>query len=235
VTTGQIAAGSVARAHRRVSAETIAGVGGFTFLILVIFQNILRAMTSPANDASPAQILQFAHDQAWTVDLLVVTYIIGFPALLLFSSGVARLIGQENPRAGVWAQMGQASVIVIAVFFAFVNLLDVLLVASRGDLAGDPTLTSVIWSLHNAVFTINLLAVAGALLGLGWGAALSGLISRRFGLVCVAGAVLLGVAAAPIVAEVHGSPVLGIGLLGYITWLVFLAVASSKLVRLGNR
>ncbi len=144
-------------------------------------------------------------------------------------SGVSR---DRNPEAEIWAQLGLASIIAIAVFFAFVNVLDATLVAARENLAQDPALTSTIWSLHNAVFTINLLAVAGALLGLGWGAALGGLISRRFGFACVAGAALLAAAAAPMVPEIHGSPVLGVGLIGYLCWLVFLAVVGVRLMRL---
>ncbi len=233
MTTGQLAYTPAAVNRRTLTAETVAGIGGLTFLALVVFQNVLRFFTSPANNASPDQLLQFAHDQAWTVRLLVVTYIIGFPALLLFAAGLVSRLEGENPRAALWGQVGRMSVVVIAIFFAFVNLLDVLLVADRAQLANDPSLTSTIWMLHNAVFTLNLMAVGGALLGLGWGAALSGLISRRFGWACVAGAVLLGVAASPMVSEIHGSPILGVGLIGYLCWLLFLLVVSMRLLRPG--
>jgi hypothetical protein len=47
----------------------------------------------------------------------------------------------------------------------------------------------------------------------------------------VIGAVLLGVAALPAVAEVHGSPILGVGLIGFLTWLGFLAVAGTRMLR----
>ncbi len=234
MTTGQLISATRPRVQRRIAPEALAGAGGLLFLILVSFQNILRAITSPANNASPDQILRFAHDQAWSVDLLVVTYVIGFPALFLFTTGLVRRITRAHPEAEIWAQLGLASVIAIAVFFAFVNVLDATLVAARTDLVKDPALTSTIWSLHNAVFTINLLAVAGALLGLGWGAALAGIISRRFGYACVAGAGLLAAAAAPMVPEIHGSPVLGVGLIGYLCWLLFLAVVGFRLLRIGR-
>ncbi len=234
MTTGQLTYAPAKAKRDALVPDTVAGLGGLTFLVLVVFQNVLRFFTSPANDASPAQLLQFAHDQAWTVRLLVVTYVVGYPALLLFAAGLARRFERADPRAAIWGQMGRMSVVVIAIFFAFVNMLDVLLVAGRSQLANDPSLTSTIWMLHNAIFTINLLAVAGALLGLGWAAALSGLVSRRLGWACVVGAVLLGVAASPMVSEIHGSPLLGIGLIGYLCWLLFLLVASLRMLRLGT-
>lgn len=234
MTAGQLAHTPAAGARRAVASETIAGIGGLTFLVLVIFQNLLRAVTEPANNATPAQLLRFAHGRAWTVDLMVVTFVIGFPALLLYASGLAHHLARQNPEATIWAQMGQASVIVIAVFFGLVNLLDVVLVAARADLATTPTLVSLVWSLHNAVFTMDLLAVGGGLLGLGWASAIGGLISRRFGIVCVVGAILLAVAAAPMVSEVHGSPVLGVGLVGFLCWLLFMAVTSTRLLRISS-
>ncbi|MGH8962811.1 MAG: hypothetical protein ACRDWT_16760 [Jatrophihabitantaceae bacterium] len=45
------------------------------------------------------------------------------------------------------------------------------------------------------------------------------------------GAILLAVAAAPAVAEVHGSKLLSLGLVGFLCWLVLLATCSIGLLR----
>ena len=223
-------------ARRRQPASRtslLAGAGGLLFLVLVAVQNLLKAATNPSDTASAAQILRFAHDQAWSVDLLVVTYVIGFPALFLYAGGLTRRCEQLAPAAEIWGRLGRSSVGVIAVLFGLVNVLQVVLVASRGDLAGDPALVRILWTTHNAVFTLNLLAVAGALLGLGRAAMLAGLVPRWMGPVSAIGSALLAIAAAPAVAEVQGSNLLIVGLVGFLCWLLLLALSGIRLVRDG--
>lgn len=215
-----------------VNRDTLlAGIGGVVFLVLLVVQNLLKAATNPSNSASAAQVLRFAHDQAWTVHLLVVTYVIGFPALFLFAGGLTRRCSELAPHSEVWGRLGRSSVAVIAVLFGLINVLQVVLVAARGALGGDPALVSTLWATHNAVFTLNLLAVGGALLGLGRAATLARLAPPWMGRLSIVGAILLAAAAAPAVAEVHGSNILILGLLGFLCWLLLLASSCIRLLR----
>ncbi|HEY7076569.1 MAG TPA: hypothetical protein VH418_14420 [Solirubrobacteraceae bacterium] len=218
-------AGATIEATRR-----LAGIGGLVFLVLVVIQNLLKAATNPSDTATAVQVLRFAHDDAWTVHLLVVTYVLGFPALLLFAAGVAQRAAALAPETEIWGHLGRSSAVVIAVLFGLVNIVQVVLVAGRTELAHDPGLVSTLWTLHNAVFTMNLLAVGCALLGLGRAAALAGIVPRRFDLVAIAGAGLLAAAATPAIAEVHGSHFLAVGLIGFVCWLAFLATAAVRLL-----
>jgi hypothetical protein len=221
-------------APRRTSDNLVTGVSGLTFLVLLVVQNVLKAALSPANDAGPADLDRLAHADAWTVHLLAVTYVIGFPALLLFAAGVARWCASRDERAELWGRLGQSSAVVVAVLFALVNVAQLTLVADRDQLAADPGLQHLVWTLHNAVFTLNLVAVGGALLGLGRAAHLAGLTPRWMGPVAPAGCLLLCLAAVPAVAEIHGSPLLGVGLLGFLSWMLLLAVAGVGLLRRGG-
>jgi len=225
-----------ARVERKpLTAETIAGVGGLIFLVTVIIQNFVSMATLPANNASAATILQFANDRAWVVDFFVVTFVCGYAGLFLFAAGLVGRVERQDDRARLWGRLGRSSVGVIATFFGLVTMLEVVLVAARGTLANDASLTVLIWTLHNAIFTINLLAIGGALLGLSRAAALGGLIPRWLSILTVVGAALLMLAAAPAVAQVHGSPLLALGLLGFLCWLLFLAVVSVRLLKLGSQ
>jgi hypothetical protein len=212
------------------ASERIAGIAGIVFAVLLVLQNVVKAATSPPNDATSAQVLHFAHHDAWTVHMLVVTYVIGFPALFLFAGGLVGRAREVAPQSEIWARLGLSSVGVIAVLFGFLNVLQVVLVADRAGLAHDPTAVSAIWTLHNAIFTMNLLAVGGALLGLGRAAWVAGLVPGRLGIATTVGALLLAVAAAPAVAEVHGSNLLVIGLAGFLCWLVFVVAVSRRLI-----
>jgi hypothetical protein len=166
------------------------------------------------------------------VDVLVVTYVIGFPALFLFAGGLTRRCSERAPASEIWCRLGSAAVAVIAVLFGLVNVLQVVLVAARTELAHDPALVSALWAMHNAIFTLNLLAVGGALLGLGRAAGIAGLVPGWVRPLSIGGACLLAVAAAPAVAEVHGSKVLALGLIGFLCWLVLLATAGVRLLRM---
>lgn len=213
------------------SPDALTGAAGLTFAALVIAQNVIRAATGPTNGASPATVLNFLHQQAWFVHFEFVTYLLGYPAILLFGAGLARAAVAANPRAQVWAQLGRNSLLVVVVLFGLVNAIQVTMLASRDALTGQPDLTAVLWNLHNAVFTLNFTAVGVALFGLGRAAVVAGLIPRWTGPFTAVGGLLLALAAAPAVAEIHGSALMGIGLVGFVIWLAFVAGTGLRLLR----
>ena len=68
----------------------------------MLVQNLVKAAYDAPNNASAAQILAFAHRDAWTVDLLFVTYVLGFPALFAFAAGLGRLsVQRAKPMSSV--------------------------------------------------------------------------------------------------------------------------------------
>jgi len=209
-----------------------AGVAGLTFLALLLLQNVLAGTSYPPNSATAPQILLFARNDARIVEFLFLTYVIGFPALLTFAAGLSQLAARRNSRASLPARLGQYSVVAVAAFFGLANIVQVTLVAARGDLIGDFALVRTLWTLHNALFILNFVALAGALFGLGRAAAIADIVPGWMRWVSLAGALALAVSALPIVAEVHGSKLLALGLAGFLCWLIFLAVAGISLLRM---
>jgi hypothetical protein len=209
------------------------GCAASLFLTTVVLQNLVEAAFGLPDDASGAQILAFTRQHAWTVHLLFVTYVLGFPALLTFASGIGRLAVPRHPAAALPARIGQFSAGIIAVLFGLINVVQVTLVAARADLAGSPTLAHTLWAAHNALFTLNLVAIGGALFGLGTAAVTSGLVPRWLRPVVLVGAVALAASAMPIVAQVHGSPLFAVSVVGFVCWLAFLVVVTLRLLRAG--
>ena len=101
--------------------------------------------------------------------------------------------------------------------------------ARRDDLA---TVVPVLWVLHNSVFAILTLFIGIALFGLARASHLTGLIPSVIARISAVGALLLAAntALAPIVAD-RASPVMAVGLVGFIGWLVFVVAASLGMRR----
>jgi hypothetical protein len=207
------------------------GSAALGFLVLVVLQNVLRGVLGPSQGASAADLSTLTHEHAWSVHLFAATYVLGLPALLLFSTNLGAWCRRRNPAAAVWGRLGAATSIVVAALFAILNVVQVTMVAARDDLVAAPALAGLLWTVHNAVFTLNMAAVGISLFGLGRAAVLARLVPSWMSPTTAAGATLLVVAAMPAVPVTNGSPWIALGYAGFVVWLVFLAVAGISLLR----
>ncbi|GAA1868863.1 hypothetical protein GCM10009687_40700 [Asanoa iriomotensis] len=215
------------REGRRETA--MLGGAALCFFGLVLFQNVLRGILGPTAAASTSDISTLLHEHAWSVHLMVITYLVGMLALLWFSANIGDWCARRNPAAASWARLGAASTIVVAVLFGIINVVQVTMVAARDGL--DSALIDLLWTFHNAMFTLNMAGVGLALLGLGRAAVLADLVPRWLSPVTALGAVLLVVAAGPAVAVTNGSPWINLGYAGFAVWLLFLAMTGVALLR----
>jgi hypothetical protein len=120
---------------------------------------------------------------------------------------------------------------IVALFSGLVACEVALLTAAgRSDLGTENL--AVLWMLHNAIFSVLTLPIGVALLGLSQACARSGLAHPKFKVVGVVGACLLAfnTAAAPLIAATT-SPLMAVGLVGFLCWVVFVVVTGYKLVR----
>ncbi len=213
----------------RLTLDRLAGISALVFVALVVIQNALGATVVPGPSASVVDVSQFASDHRWAIYLMTVTYLVGLPALLLWSAKVAEIArSEDDPISAVWAQAGRTGVALIAVFFALVNITDIVLATTN---AGDHTTIALLWHLHWAIFIINLAAVGVALLGLGLASVRVGIAAPWLVRTTIAGAALLFVGAAPAVAGLHGFPVIAIALPGYAAWVALLLATGIRLAR----
>jgi hypothetical protein len=209
-----------------------AGAGGLVFAATIVVQNIIRGASAPSDDASAATIATYFAEHLSIEWLLIVLFTLGGFGLMLFAGGVWARAIELNPRTRAWAQAGTLGVAgVVALFSGLVACeLALLTAAGRPDL-GAQTL-AVLWLLHNATFAVLTLPIAVALLGLSQACARSGLTHASFKVVGVVGACLLAfnTAVAPLIATTT-SPLMAIGLVGFLCWVVFVIVTSYKLLR----
>ena len=235
--TASVTAGAVESPARRSSRAfgdiraRAAGIGAIAFVVIVAFQNLLRGGSAPANDASAQEVLTHYANHRGVTGVLVVTFVLSGIGLAVFVGGaMRRLVASDRP---AWAYMGAVGAIgIISLFAVLVAAEQALSVVATGD---HPDLGSIaaLWALHNSVFTVLLLSIAVALLGLSRAGVAAGITPRAFERLAPVGAGLLAVASAagPSIAAGDAMALFGLGVVGFLIWLAFLSTTGLRLVR----
>jgi hypothetical protein len=217
--------GSVDRSGRT------AGIAALAFVAVVAVQNVIRGSGSPSNGASAEEVITHYADHRSLTFFLTSSFVVSGFALALFLGGVAKRLLTSARRAS--AAMGLVSAVAVLALFSIVVGCEVALsVISVGE-QPDHGAVQALWALHNSVFTVNLLGVAMALVGLARAGVAAGVTPKVFDRLAPVGAGLLAIACAagPAIAAGDAMPLLGLGLVGFLIWLGFLVTTGRRLVR----
>jgi hypothetical protein len=216
------------RARGAAAFHRLAGAGGLVFAGALVAQNLIRA-SGPGFGAAPAQVTAyFLHHRAAAIVPLGM-FPVEMIALFAFVAAVRTSADSEKGR---WqASMGTLGAASIAALFAIVNITEIVLTAKAQSLAASPAVVQALWAVHAAAFGLDMAAIAVALLGLTYAAASVRLIPGWLTVAAWPGAACLFIAAMFTVALANGAPWVGVGLIGFIIWLVFLVTASVRLLR----
>ena len=114
--------------------------------------------------------------------------------------------------------------------FLSTTALQVVLVVNADDLSGSPALTNALFDLHSAAFVTNMSALGLVLASMSFMASRSGITPEWTGWIGLAGGVALLVAAIPSVANVNGGEATFVGFAGFIVWLLFVVLASVRVL-----
>lgn len=227
----------LATPHRAVAGPVgdvrarLAGAGALTFAGIVVLQNLIRGASAPPNDATTAEVVAKYGDHRSITFVLVAMFVVSGLGLVTFLGGAARRF-LSGGRPG-WASTGLVGAVGIlglfSVTLACEQALSVLASASHPDASA----VAAVWALHNCVFTVLLLMIAVALLGLSRAGVAAGITPRVFEKLGPIGAatLVLGCLAGPSIAKGGAMPIFGLSLLGFVTWLAFLAATGIRLVR----
>jgi hypothetical protein len=211
-----------------VPSHLVGGVGGLVFISTVIVQNAIRA-SAPGDGASAATVIHFYATSRTATFVLAALLPLGAAGLAAFVGTLCSRLWKHGSRASVLAGMLGAAGI-----FAMYSML----VATDLGLAGyvhrggaEAGVVSALWVTHNTVFGVLLVAIAVALAGLSASAAAAGFVAGPWKQIGALGALALAVTGAATPALVDGSKIIALGLVGFLTWLTFVATCSVTLVR----
>lgn len=214
---------------RLAPASVVGGVGGLVFVVTVVVQNVLRAVDLPANNASATSVSAYYAAHHVTSIFLAALYPLGAVGLAAFVGALLSKLLSPAVRAPALAGALGAAGIIATYTMTLASDTALAQYVHRGHPAAD--VVSAMWITHNAIFGVLLVSIGVALAGLSAACAGAGLLPtswKRFGLL---GAVALLVAGGCTPALVDGSKVIVVGLVGFISWLLFVASAATALLR----
>jgi hypothetical protein len=220
-----------ADASRTSPPTKLAGAGALAFAAVVVLQNVIRGSSAPSNGASAREVLTHAADNRGLTFVLVATFVVSGISLATFLGGVMRRLTASSRPA--WAYTGYVGAAgILALFAVLLASEQAISVVAHGT---DPDLgaVSALWALHNSVFTVLLLFIGIALLGLGRAGVAAGITPRAFEWLAPVGTGLLAIACAagPGIAAGELGGLFGFGLVGFVIWLAFLITTGLRLVR----
>lgn len=206
----------------------IAGYAGLIAVVLLVVNTILAGQT-PDPDASAVDVLDYYADYEWQAGLML-SMLIG-PAIAIFSAGFFRAARDGgDAETSSWAIVGLIGLIAtFAAVFGF-SAVDYTL-GARGASLGGETVTAL-WSMGVIGFTYQVASVGIVLLGFGMATLRAGIGPRWAGMVALVGAaaaLVSGLGAASSLED--GSPLLMVGIVAFVAWLVWTAAVALTMLR----
>jgi hypothetical protein len=213
----------------------VAGFGGALFVACLVIQNIVHGGVAPQNNASAAEVMHYFATHRGVEWMLAWLFPIGGIGLALFAGGLCARAFSAGVRARAWSVVGGLGVASIIALFSSMVATEIALLVSAHRSSTVSSTMAVLWTLHNSIFSVLLLSVAVGLLGLSRAAVNADIAPSWIGPMGTVGTALLAICAAlaPAVAA-STSPVLGIGALGFVMWIVMIAVVASRMTRADN-
>lgn len=209
-------------------SHLVGGVGGLVFVVTVVVQNLVRA-AAPSADAHVSRVVHYYATHRGSTLLLAALFPIGAVALAAFVGALgSKLTGQAIRGPGLAGIIGAVGIFAT---FTMVEATDVALAGYVHRGSANAGVVSALWVTHNAVFEALLVSIAVALAGLSAAASRTGLLVPAWKVAGSLGALALAICAGFSPALLDGSPILALGLAGFLVWVVFVATAAVSLLR----
>jgi hypothetical protein len=209
-------------------AHLAGGIGGLVFIATVAIQNGIR-LSAPGDGASAATVVHFYATTRTSTTVLGALFPIGAIGLAAFIGSLgSRLVSSSGRAPALAGLLGAAG---IFASYSMLMATDIALSAYVHRGSADPAVVNGLWVTHNTVFGVLLVAIAVALAGLSVSAAAAGFLAARWKQAGTVGALALAVTGAAAPALVDGSRIIGLGLVGFLVWLAFVATASVTMLR----
>jgi hypothetical protein len=215
---------------RKVNVR-VGGLAGLCFAVAVVLPNaVLVPAGLPHTGADPGQVTAFFAESGDVVGVASMLAPVAWVLAVLFgAAAVTALRASDTARSEPWALAGFAGLVLQNATFTGVVAIKVALASTAGEGA------TVLWALHDALFTLNGTFLATAMLGLSVAGLRAGLIRPSHGVLGFGAAALQFTSAVltPLIID-DGGPLGLLGLAGWLLWVVWIAGYGIVLIRLSG-
>jgi hypothetical protein len=209
----------------------LAGLGGVGFAAIVGAENAVLPRP-PDFDASGEEVLRWVHDHHALVAVVVASFAVTTVCLATFIGGfLVRSFREEQAETAVYAVIGTVGALMIGAWFALVVISQLLLLGLDGSSTASPATAELIWHLHTAAFTVNVVAIGIAGFGVAGAAVRMGLAPswcRPLSIVALVAGVATTLQSS---SAVNGGAGWRIGLVTFVSWLLLLAIVGVRMTR----
>src|SRR3954464_12229641 len=220
-------------AGNRVSTTRIVGAAAVALAASVVVQNAVFFVgpEAPTYATPLGEVLAYHAENRGVVAVAVGLEAVILPLLLLFVTGLHGLVERRGGAGADWSRLAVAAGATLSAIFVLVNVLQIGLALSAGGLAEPTPAFGLVWQIHAAAFALALPMLGTTCIGSALAAHASGLTPAWQRLLGMVGGSLLLAAGLGNLAIADGSPLIFVGLLGFVAWLVWLLATGVRLVR----
>lgn len=222
-------------ARSRLTSGRLVGAAAIAFAVLWVTENVLFGVTSaPSYSAPIEEVVAYYAANSTTIAIVSGLVVLYLPVLLVFLTGLHGLVERRGGAGADWSRLASAAGATASAIFVLFNVTQIGLVLSAQAQHEPAPAFELIWHVHAAAFGLVLPMIGATCIGAALATHASGLTPAWQRVLGLAGGSLLLAAGLGSLAIADGSPLIFVGLLGFVAWLVWLVATGVRLVRSGE-
>lgn len=223
---------STTAARSGLAQGRLFGVAAIAFAVLWVIENVLFAVTDAPSYGDPIEdVLAYYAANHVTVAVISGLVALYLPLLLVFLAGLHGLVTRRGGAGADWSRLALAAGATLSATLVLFNVLQIGFALSAGGPAEPKYAFEIVWQIHAAAFGLALPMVAATCIGGAIATHSSGLTPTWQLVLGLVGGGLLLAAGLGSFAIADGSPLIFVGLLGFVAWIVWLLATGVRLIR----